>query len=61
MNDNLMTKFTLAHYFDVSERTIERWEDRGMPVIIIGKVHRYDYSKVMEWVGLLQTVKGITK
>jgi phage terminase Nu1 subunit (DNA packaging protein) len=59
MND-LMTRFTLAQHFQVSERTIERWEDRGMPVIIIGKVHRYDYSKVMEWVALQETVKGIT-
>lgn len=49
MDNNLLTKLSLSLYFRVSERTIERWEDLGMPVVIIGKVHRYDLDKVMKW------------
>ena len=59
MNDTLMTRFTLAQHFQVSERTIERWEDRGMPVFIIGKVHRYDLEKVMFWVNNRKTEKEL--
>ncbi len=60
MND-LLTKLSLSLHFQVSTRTIDRWERRGMPTIIIGKVHRYDLSKVMEWVNLNDQTKAINK
>ena len=61
MNEQLMTRFVIAHHFDVSERTIERWEKLGMPVYIIGKVHRYDLAKVNEWINLKDQVKAVNK
>ena len=48
--NQLMTRFVIANYFDVSERTIERWEALGMPTVKIGKIRRYDLEKVMEWI-----------
>jgi phage terminase Nu1 subunit (DNA packaging protein) len=58
MNDNLLTKLSLSLYFQVSERTIERWEKLGMPVVIIGKVHRYDLAKVEQWADTQGKVKN---
>lgn len=44
-----MTKLSLALFFQVSERTIERWEKLGMPVVRIGGTVRYELVKIMNW------------
>lgn len=44
-----MTKFTLAEFFQVSQRTIERWEKLGMPVVKIGGTVRYELNKILNW------------
>ena len=56
-----MTKFTIAHHFNVSQRTIERWEKQGMPVIKINKVRRYDLPEVLKWISLNDFSKEMSK
>jgi phage terminase Nu1 subunit (DNA packaging protein) len=46
------TRKTLALKLKVSQRTVERWEKLGMPVIKIGQIRRYDQGKVNEWLSL---------
>lgn len=45
-----MTKKGLALYLGLTTKTIERYQDKGMPVIYInGILPRYDLEQVMEW------------
>lgn len=58
---DLMTRKELQLKLNVSKPTIERWEKLGMPVIRIGGIVRYELDKVMNFIALQETVKGITK
>lgn len=50
MTDELpMTLKTLALALDVNIRTIVRLEKKGLPVMRIGRLHRYYYSEVVKW------------
>jgi len=42
-------KRKLAEYFDVSERTIERWTAEGMPCLRSRRTVRYRRSAVEAW------------
>lgn len=44
-----LTRFVLATKLGVSERSLSRFEDEGLPVVYIGKLPRYDYDKVIKW------------
>ncbi len=58
MEYDLMTRKSIAIYLHVSEKTIQRMENNGLPVIKIGDLSRYDLSKVIKWI---EENKGITK
>ena len=59
MQEQYLTRFSLAHKFNVSERTIQRWEEQGMPVFIIGKIHRYELNPVLSWIESRKTEKEL--
>jgi phage terminase Nu1 subunit (DNA packaging protein) len=46
-----LTKPRLADYFQVSERTIERWQSAGMPCLRmpLGRTVRYRVSSCEAW------------
>jgi phage terminase Nu1 subunit (DNA packaging protein) len=46
-----LTKRRLADYFQVSERTIERWTSAGMPCLRVplGRTVRYRVSSCEAW------------
>lgn len=48
-----LTKRRLAEYFQVSERTIERWTHAGMPCLRVphGRTVRYRVSRCEAWLG----------
>lgn len=48
MNDLLSVK-QLAKTLNLSERTIHRKIREGMPNIRIGRVYRFEYEAVIEW------------
>ena len=58
MND-LYTRKTLSLKLKVSTPTIIRWELKGLPVIRIGGIVRYDLEKVMFWLGNRKTEKEL--
>ncbi len=46
----LLTKKELAAAFGVSERTVDRWRERGLPCIKPGRSHpRYLLEEAMAW------------
>ena len=45
-----MTRATLAIYFGVKPRTIQRWEKLGMPTIHIGGIVRYSLPEIYKWI-----------
>ena len=49
MKEELLTKTHLAIKLNVSKKTIERYMAVGMPVIYIGDLPRFQYSKVIKW------------
>jgi len=60
MND-LMTRKTLALKLDCSPRTIIRYEKKGLPVIRIGGLRRYDWAEVTKWIELNRFAKELVK
>lgn len=48
-NNDLLTRKSLSLKMQVSERTIKRYESKGMPVLYIGKLPRYNYQDVLSW------------
>ena len=44
-----MSRKRLADHFEVSERTIQRWQAEGMPCIGRGHTIRYRASAVEAW------------
>lgn len=49
-----MTRKTLSLALKVSIPTIIRWEKKGLPVIRIGGIVRYDLGRVMSWLTLVE-------
>jgi len=56
--NNLDTRKTLSIKMKVSTRTIRRMELKGMPVIKIGGLRRYDPVEVDKWISLTNYYKG---
>jgi len=48
-NEPLMTRTSLALKLNVSERHIQNLELKGLPVLFVGGVARYEYKKVISW------------
>jgi phage terminase Nu1 subunit (DNA packaging protein) len=48
----ILTRHDLALRFQVHDNTIKNWEKKGLPVIHIGGLCRYDLAEVMKWVNL---------
>ena len=46
----LQTLNDLAAYLNVSRRTIYRLDDRGLPVLRVGYVLRFDLPTVLKWI-----------
>lgn len=49
MDINLLTLEEVAEKFKVTSRTIYNWIDRGMPVMKIGGVIRFDTEEIRAW------------
>ena len=49
-SDNLLTRNHLMQKLQLTKNTIRKFERLGMPVIHIGKLPRYDYAEVMDWI-----------
>jgi phage terminase Nu1 subunit (DNA packaging protein) len=47
--EELLTRKHLAILLKVDPVTIWRYEHKGMPVMWIGHLPRYQYSKVLNW------------
>jgi len=58
IKEDLLTKKHLAEKLQVSSRTIARYEQKGMPFIQFGGIHRYRYSDVLNWAANFKSVKG---
>jgi len=56
-----MTRATLAIYFGVKPRTIQRWEKLGMPTIHIGGIVRYSLPEIYKWIELNDFSKEMSK
>jgi len=54
------TKKTIAQFFGVSEKTIQRWTKAGMPHLRQGRILRYRKEDVNGWIlaGGMSQVKG---
>ncbi|MGZ4288000.1 MAG: hypothetical protein ACXVHB_26835 [Solirubrobacteraceae bacterium] len=52
---HLLTKRQLADQLTVSTRTVERWQHRGMPSLLLGAERRYVLHAVLAF---LQTPQG---
>lgn len=46
----LKTTRQLAYRFNVSESTIKKWKNSGMPHLTVGRVLRFELDKVVDWV-----------
>lgn len=44
-----LTRKRLAEHFEVSERTIQRWQAMGMPCIARGRTVRYRATAAEAW------------
>jgi len=55
--NNLETRKTLSIKMHVSTRTIRRMELKGLPVIRIGGLIRYDMVEVEKWISLNRLAK----
>jgi len=44
-----LSRRRLAEHFEVSERTLQRWQSEGMPAIRRGRTVRYRASAVEAW------------
>jgi len=47
--DELMTRETLALKLKVDPRTIYNLQKKGLPVVWVGDLPRYDYKEVRKW------------
>ena len=55
---DILTRYEIALHFKVHENTIANWEKKGMPVIRIGLLRRYDLEDVNKWISLNNYYKG---
>lgn len=39
----------MAEFFQVKEKTIWDWKNKGMPYVKIGQTVRYNLDEVIEW------------
>ncbi len=47
--DGMITRRELAEKLNVSERTIDRYREKGMPHIKLESLVRFDEEEVMNW------------
>jgi excisionase family DNA binding protein len=39
----------LARYLSVSRSTLQRWTEKGLPSVKVGRVRRYDVAEAEAW------------
>ena len=49
MDEQVMTKKELATFLKVTERTVDRIRNDGLPCFKIGKCIRFEKEKVLKW------------
>lgn len=49
MEKEILTKQQLAELLQVTERTIDRLREEGMPFFKVGKVIRFEREEVLKW------------
>lgn len=49
MKEQLLTRTLLAQKLSCSERHIQNLEKKGLPVIWVGAIPRYEYREVIKW------------
>ncbi len=49
MEEEILTKQQLAKFLQVTERTIDRLREEGMPHFKVGKVIRFEKEAVLNW------------
>jgi hypothetical protein len=47
---DLMTRKQLAAELDVCTKTVERFEERGLPTVRLGRRPLYDRAAVRQWI-----------
>jgi len=47
--DEVLTKEELAKFLKVTERTVDRMRDEGMPYFKIGSSVRFRKEKILQW------------
>lgn len=55
MGDYYLTTSELCEKLKISRKTIYRMRKRGMPCVMAGRVPRYPYEKVLEWLQFQQS------
>lgn len=53
--NDLLTRKALAEKLGIKVVTVYRLQKKGLPVILVGRLPRYDYDSVLSW---LQMQKG---
>ena len=59
MQEDLLIRKGLSLKLNISIPTICRWEKKGLPVIRIGGIVRYDLAEVNKWISLNNFSKEI--
>lgn len=49
MNEEFLTKSELAKFLKVSERTIDRMREKGLPSFKLGSNVRFEKESVLKW------------
>jgi len=49
MPEGLLTQIQLANLLKVSRRQIRYLEEQGLPTIYVGRLPRYEWKKVYDW------------
>ncbi|MDT8901833.1 helix-turn-helix transcriptional regulator [Anaeroselena agilis] len=48
--DGYLTSDELAERLKVTRKTIDRWRKDGLPYIKVGRLVRFEWSKVESWI-----------
>lgn len=59
ITEGLQSRAATAAEFGRSERTIQRWERTGLPVIRVGTVRMHDPAAVREWLRTQQRQQDV--